>query len=128
MNAAIVVPVDEDVLMVIDDLDDEIMQIEHKVEKAWELAKAQVEKLKADKAECEHKRLEDEQRCKDELRKAESQKAEEDPLAKEEAAVKMHANKAKEQWDVSSVSYLPVHCKLTLTGGGRSGDSQEESE
>jgi len=40
VNMAIVVPVDEDVPMVVNDLDDEIMQIECEAEKARDLAKA----------------------------------------------------------------------------------------
>ena len=39
-NAVNVVPIDEDMPMVVDDLDDEITWIERREEKAWELAKA----------------------------------------------------------------------------------------
>ena len=48
--------------MVFDDLDEEIAWIERKAEKVWDLANIQIDKLKADKAEWEHKRLEDEKR------------------------------------------------------------------
>ena len=108
-NPAIVAPVDKDMPMVVNDLDDKIVQIKCEAEKAQELAKAWIDQLKADKVEHEHKRLEDEKRCKDEeLRKVEElQKAEEDCLEKEEAAAKMHADKAEEQWDVSRILCFP---------------------
>ena len=122
-NTAIVVPVNEDVPMVVDNFDDKIAQIECEVEEVQELAQVRVEKLKADKAERERKRLEDEQRREEELRKAEElQKAEDDRLEEEEAAAKMHGDKAKEQQDVSSAFLCFSSCKLTSAGGGGSAD------
>jgi len=59
----------------------------------------------------------------------EQPKAEEDCLEKEEVAAKMHADQGERAAGCEfHISRFSVSHKLTSAGGGKSGDSQEESE
>ena len=82
--------------MVIDNLDNEITQVEHKAEQVRELAKVQVDKLKANKAEWQQKQPEEEGKHHEE----EDRKNVEQEHLDKEVAAKMHTDKAKKQLEV----------------------------